>query len=265
MRFRAAISAVLWPDAERTSITSLHCVAARGLATEQERGRLRPFLGRGGGTVDAGDSKSPAGNSVSVQIRPSVPSQLNCCTKSPHKMFGLRNDSRVFARNRSLLFDGAAAGKSLRGVALFHIGRSGSTMLGDLLDQHSAIAWDGEIYEHAFQRVERKTGPLFLSSDTSLLELCMQPWSELLPPDALEYLQERIALTQKSVYGFEVKFFHLRFFGMSLVDYVEGLKNLGFDAFVILKRRNLLRAIVSSLHKRGNIIFAMHRPCNVVR
>lgn len=162
-------------------------------------------------------------------------------------MFRTRNDSRAFARTRSLISDGAPAGKAQRGVALFHVGRSGSTVLGDLLDQNSALHWDGEIYEHAFQRVERKTGPLFLPSNTSPFELRAQPWSALLPSDALEYLRRRIAQTQKRVYGFEVKFFHLRFFGMSLVDYVEGLKGLGFDAFVILKRRNLLKMVVSSL------------------
>ncbi len=37
--------------------------------------------------------------------------------------------------------------KELKGcVAMFHVGRSGSTVLGDLLDQHPDIFWDSEIY-----------------------------------------------------------------------------------------------------------------------
>ena len=31
-------------------------------------------------------------------------------------------------------------------AAMFHIGRSGSTVLGKMLDEHPEIAWDGEVY-----------------------------------------------------------------------------------------------------------------------
>ncbi len=143
--------------------------------------------------------------------------------------------------------DGEDAPTVLRGVAMFHVGRSGSTVLGDLLHQNPAVHWDGEIYERIFQEVGRKVGPLFLASDAPPLAFEQQAWRTFLPSDPLRYLQERIEVTPKSVYGFEVKFFHLRFFGMSIVDYVAGLKLFGFDAFLLLKRRNFLRGVVSSL------------------
>lgn len=170
-------------------------------------------------------------------------------------MSSSRNDSRdplrapISAPNAAATED---AEEILRGIVMFHIGRSGSTVLGDLLGQHSAIRWDSEIYERVFRDVERNAGPLFLTSDASAPVLAQQAWRPLLPADPLQHLQKRISQicvdkAWKSFYGFEVKFFHLRFFGMSLVDYVEGLKEFGFEAFVVLKRRNLLRKIVSSL------------------
>ncbi|PJF28066.1 MAG: hypothetical protein CUN53_01670 [Phototrophicales bacterium] len=38
------------------------------------------------------------------------------------------------------------AGRRLGIVAMLHLGRTGSTVLGDLLNQHPKILWDSEIY-----------------------------------------------------------------------------------------------------------------------
>lgn len=42
-------------------------------------------------------------------------------------------------------------------IVMFHIGRSGSTVLGDLLDQHSSVYWDGEIYQSFYRAWESVT------------------------------------------------------------------------------------------------------------
>lgn len=49
------------------------------------------------------------------------------------------------------------------------------------------------------------------------------------------------------IYGLEFKFFHSRLIGLSMVEVIHLLEQLGFRKYVILKRRNYLRKIVSSL------------------
>jgi len=113
-------------------------------------------------------------------------------------------------------------------IAMFHMARSGSTVMGDLLDQHPSIFWDGEIYSpqrpFLFTRVSR-----------SLIS------------DPMKILQLRIRLAGTSFYGFETQFYHLDLINIELPDYIGQLKRLGFDHFILLDRRNHLRIIVSAL------------------
>jgi len=105
---------------------------------------------------------------------------------------------------------------------MFHVGRSGSRVLASLLDQHPRIFWDGEVFE---------------------------PNSGLWEPgrDAWPLLRRRMRLAGRSFYGFEAKFFHARLVGTTLPVFVERLFDLGFDRFVVLRRRNTLRKVVSSI------------------
>lgn len=116
-------------------------------------------------------------------------------------------------------------------VTTFHIGRSGSTVLGDLLDQHAAITWLGEIYE--WPEFRARPAPA-------------GPGSEL-----LRRLKTRLPVPTP-VAGIEAKFYHLHDHHLALADFLAELRSLGAGRyrFVVLRRRNYLRKIVSSLVAR---------------
>lgn len=122
---------------------------------------------------------------------------------------------------------------------MFHIGRSGSTVFADLLNQHPQIYWDGEAYLSLFSKV-------FESWNEKVEKL----EASVPPLDLIQFLHDRMAFAGQRYYGFEVKFFHLRLANVALPDYFDQLRQLGFDHFIVLKRRNFLRKIVSSLAAR---------------
>jgi hypothetical protein len=103
---------------------------------------------------------------------------------------------------------------------MFHIGRSGSTVLADLLAQHPRVVSDGEIYH---------------SKDK---------WTPQYKP--VQYLRERVHAAGDRIYIFEIKFFHAKIIGMDFADFVHILFRDGFRRFVVLKRRNFLRKIISA-------------------
>lgn len=119
-------------------------------------------------------------------------------------------------------------------AATFHIGRSGSTVLGDLLNQHPHVHWLGEIYEWPEFR-DRPAAP--------------GPGSEL-----LRRLQSRLPAVTKPVAGIEAKFYHLHDHGVALHDFLDELRGAvagtGRCRFIVLRRKNYLRKIVSSLAAR---------------
>lgn len=117
-------------------------------------------------------------------------------------------------------------------VVIVHVGRSGSRLLGDLLDQHSQITWHGEIYRQLFQ-----------SWDSQGLDY----HDPTLTADPIDLVRSHLATTQTLIVGFEVKFFHLDRLNITIPHYFDRLVDLGFDRIIVLKRNNLLRKIVSSL------------------
>jgi len=110
-------------------------------------------------------------------------------------------------------------------IVLFHIGRSGSTVLGDLLQQDKRFFWDGEVIRQ-FIRDRKNTGLECTSA----------------------YIKERTHLSGgKLIYGCEIKPFHIARTGASIAEFVTELERSGFNRFIVLERRNYLRKIVSSL------------------
>ena len=119
-------------------------------------------------------------------------------------------------------------------VTIFHIGRSGSTVLGDLLNQHSAVEWLGEIHE----------------------------WPEFLdraaPPgsgsELLRRLRSRLPGVTRPVVAVEAQFFHLHDHGIPLHTFLDELRGEFPEPaacrFIVLRRKNYLRKIVSSLAAR---------------
>jgi LPS sulfotransferase NodH len=117
-------------------------------------------------------------------------------------------------------------------VAMFHIGRCGSTVLGNLLNQHPDIYWAGELFV-AMPKRHKDVAP---------------------GPGALKTIidrsRQRGRPTGKPFYGFELKYLpqqHLRerFINLSLEDCVAHLRRLGFSRFIVLHRENYLRQAVS--------------------
>ena len=117
-------------------------------------------------------------------------------------------------------------------IAMFHIGRSGSTVLADLLRQHPRIHWEGELYQRFFHIWARQGKTLAANG-----------W----PVDPIKLLRSRLKRAGRHYYGFEVKFFHLRLAQVALDHYLDQLTRMGFNYFIILERKNYLRTVVSSV------------------
>lgn len=123
------------------------------------------------------------------------------------------------------------ASKRETNLAMFHGGRSGSQVLGDLLDQHPDVAWSSEV----FNAMPRKYGPLCDRDDVARV--------------VLDY---HLFRKGSKHFGFETKYMpaqhlHADVLGMSLEAYVSLLRDLGFTHFLVLERKNRLRQLVSEL------------------
>jgi len=120
---------------------------------------------------------------------------------------------------------------------MVHVGRSGSTVVGDMLGRHRKIVWDGEIFQQIFQARQIADQSLPVISDV----------------DPVSFAQGRAAGVLTPVYGFEAKFFHLRALGMDPHHWIEALdERLQPVRYVALRRRNLLRVVVSTLAARAS-------------
>jgi hypothetical protein len=121
----------------------------------------------------------------------------------------------------------------LGAVAMFHIGRCGSTVLADLLQQNRRICWAGEPYQAYCDRLESKgiaPAPNSLRGES---------------PFAL--LRQHMRFSGARYYGFAVKFYNLRCYGVKLPVFVDEIEKFGVDRFILLERRNYLRKVVSSV------------------
>lgn len=116
--------------------------------------------------------------------------------------------------------------ESRRGkIVLLHIGRSGSTVLGDLLGQDSRIFWDGEVLKQYIRNAD--------GIDVK---------------GSLAVIRERSGLSGADrFYGCEVKPFHIARVKSSMREYMECLAQEGFTRFIVLERKNYLRKIISSV------------------
>lgn len=114
-------------------------------------------------------------------------------------------------------------------VALFHIGRCGSTVLTELLEQHPKMYWDGETYGRVLDEL-KSAGQDRATSGF----------------DPAAYIGERMQRSGKRWFGYDLKFFHVTDFGVSVEDYVQQVLALGVSHLIVLQRRNYLRKVVST-------------------
>ncbi len=116
-------------------------------------------------------------------------------------------------------------------VIMFHIGRSGSTVTADLLNQHDKCNWGGEIFGDLYPKIKRQHNRINKEEDIADF--------------SIKYLKQKCKNKEKEYYGFEVKFFHLKLMHISIQSFIE-LFNDYDVSFIVLRRNNFLRKIVSS-------------------
>jgi LPS sulfotransferase NodH len=126
-----------------------------------------------------------------------------------------------------------------KNVGMFHTGRCGSTVLGNMLNQHSAIFWAGEIFERMTNR-HREVVPGREAFDT-----------------VINKSRRRGRDSGKRIYGFELKYLrqqHLRdeYLNMTLADAIAAMERLRFSRFIVLHRENYLRQAISAEVGRQN-------------
>lgn len=119
--------------------------------------------------------------------------------------------------------------KQMNRVMMFHIGRSGSQVLGSLLKQHPQVHWADEVFIEPLKEARRRELPK---------PTVVEPY---------DFLSAKFATCQAQILGGEVKFFHLRLLDQTVPQFIKNLQKLGFEHFIILKRKNYLRKVVSSL------------------
>jgi hypothetical protein len=116
----------------------------------------------------------------------------------------------------------------LGSVAMLHVGRCGSTVVGNLLDQHPKIYWDGEVVfnEYVFNNCQLK------------------------PFDTKTFFRQQMLVAGNRFYGFEVKVHpeqQLAILHQTLPELVNELPELGVEQFIVLERKNYLRRIISAI------------------
>lgn len=131
------------------------------------------------------------------------------------------------------------------GVGMFHFGRVGSTVLSELLNQNPNIKWDNEL----FQILKMKPKPIF---DTKYEK------------DWLKILLNRYSRTKEIVYGFETKAIRevhlgIEFLNIDFSLYLDVLTKYGFTKFIILKRKNILKQLLSIERAIQNKKFHYHK------
>lgn len=114
-------------------------------------------------------------------------------------------------------------------VAMLHPGRCGSTVLAFMLRDHSKICWDNELFEPYMEEKKKKDKNSFVKRT----------------------IKRRLLQNNAMIYGFETKYLpqqHLshQCINMDLEDYLKLLRKLNFSKFIVLHRKNYLRAAISN-------------------
>lgn len=113
-------------------------------------------------------------------------------------------------------------------------------MLADQLKQHPGVFWAGELLQGdlLLGQAERRTGESHWKWSSS-------PY---FPHSPFLFINSQMrSCPTNSIFGFETKFYHIRLSGLTYDGYLKLLKELGFDRFVFLTRKNILRKIVSAV------------------
>lgn len=112
---------------------------------------------------------------------------------------------------------------------MLHYGRCGSSVLCDLIGQHPSIYWDAEVFSNMFRK---------------------RLWETYFIQDPILLLRTRMLRAGWRYYGFETKChpaYNLRetILNLSPSSYIHVLKELNYQYFIVLKRKNYLRQQLS--------------------
>lgn len=118
-------------------------------------------------------------------------------------------------------------------IVMFHLGRSGSTVLAELLNKHSRIFWGAEVYNRIFLQWARNNNGIEVVEEMT--------------EDPEAYLQKDMKRALHRYYGFEMKPFHFKLIGHTPESYIKVLEQNHFTHFIILNRKNRMRKIISSV------------------
>ncbi len=127
-----------------------------------------------------------------------------------------------------LLLKNKSAKKRKANIFMIHIGRVGSTVLADLLNQHSKIHWDGEFYP--------KNKIKFL---------------KFIYKNPLKILKIRMHQYVVEFYGFEIKSLKKQLYAkqqeinMPIEKFINNIEDLNFNHFILLERINYLKQFIS--------------------
>ena len=136
------------------------------------------------------------------------------------------------ARVRSLALPTRADGH----VLMLHTGRSGSTVLGAMLDQHKSIFWDGETIEKRLHRMSAQQG-VGIS----------QFYGKLTLGDSISHISNRVRrLSGGRHFGLEIQDYQLAMMEADCASFLEEIRKLGFSKFIILDR-NPIRKLISHI------------------
>jgi LPS sulfotransferase NodH len=149
----------------------------------------------------------------------------------------IRNRVKLAVRAGSAMARSIARPPAANGnVLMLHNGRSGSTLLGDLMDQHPAVFWDGETLEKKLHRTESRLGVGFANLYGSF---------DL--DDGISEIEQRMRWRSAGrIFGTELQDYHVEIMKTDIESYLLRLRKLGFERFVFLER-NYLRKIASHL------------------
>jgi hypothetical protein len=118
---------------------------------------------------------------------------------------------------------------------MLHVGRCGSTVLGNLLSQNPEIYWDAKLH--------RKAQELYGDSIKRL--------------DYPQWTKRQFSISRARYYGFEFKILPDQYpaiLGTSTKEFLDQCQLIGVTHYILLMRRNTLRHVVShyASKNRGN-------------
>jgi len=148
----------------------------------------------------------------------------------------------LFEHRKPVFLGGRRGGPDQR-VAMFHMSRCGSTVLGQMLAAQGEIFWAGEVFADMPSRYAK-----LMRLPDAVARILARSVAE---PESLRSLVRRSEYPlHYRVYGFETTYLreqHLRagWIGLDLADYLRLLDAQEFDRFIVLHRHNHLRMLVS--------------------